>query len=200
MGPTELLNAAFNAAVARDPALHAKWVRVSFQIGGRLPQSLLCASIQREGELDQLLRCLEDDAVSQMRANDGSFAHRLSSMTVYWVGGVYEILRLLREAGLGDGEEFDRLLVDFELIRIPLEKHQIAQERKLEAPLRLEPRGGGAVFVYDRADKTRSHIMPAGVSARGSMMWQAIDVKGATERWIERHELSDRILALWGSK
>lgn len=201
MGPTELLNAAFAAAVARAPSLGAKWIKISHLIGGRLPHSLLAASILREGELDQLLRCLEDDAVTPMQSGDGSFAHRLGFMTVYWVGGMYEILRRLREAGLGDGEIFDGLMVDFELVRIPLEKHQIAQERKLGAPLHLAPIGspaGAATFIYDLADRTRSHIMPAGVSPRGSMIWQAIDVKGAGQRWIERRELSDRILALWG--
>jgi hypothetical protein len=41
--------------------------------------------------------------------------------------------------------------------------------------------------------------MPSGFSARGSVMWQVIDLRAKTERWIERRDLSDRILDRWNA-
>ncbi|KQQ04713.1 hypothetical protein ASF56_09820 [Methylobacterium sp. Leaf122] len=53
-----------------------------------------------------------------------------------------------------------------------------------------------ASYVYDKGDPLRAHIMPCGVSATGSLMWQVIDLKRDLEYWVERRGLSDRLLAL----
>ena len=52
-------------------------------------------------------------------------------------------------------------------------------------------------YVYDRTDKQRSHIMSMGISDRGSVSWHVTDILKNDVRWIERRDLSDRILALW---
>jgi hypothetical protein len=46
----------------------------------------------------------------------------------------------------------------------------------------------------------RAHIMPTGLSERGSMMWQALDGATLEATWFERRNLSDRFLNLWPSK
>ena len=53
------------------------------------------------------------------------------------------------------------------------------------------------VYIYDPNDDQRAHIMPFGKSPRGSLAWYVTDVKTGTDRWIERRDLSDRILVLW---
>jgi hypothetical protein len=129
----------------------------------------------------------------------------LSMLSTYWIGGVYEALRLLRERELVDqNDKFVQLLRDFELLRVPLEKHEIAKDRTLKEPLQLvrqPPRPDeDDTYLYARKDEQRAHIMPAGISSRGSMMWQTIDLKNNTARWIERRNLSDQMLELWKSE
>ena len=120
------------------------------------------------------------------------------------MGSVYEVFRLLHERGLGDPDPaFALIFSDLELLRIPIEKHEIAKDKKhLVEPLtmvRLPSNDPGSdSYVYDAHDKLKAHIMPAGLSSRnGSMIWQAIDLKTQSAKWIDRQQLSDRIIRLW---
>jgi hypothetical protein len=61
MNTSQLLVAAFATARQRQNDLPKKWIQISVRLGGLLPASLLMAGIQREGELDALIRCLEDE-------------------------------------------------------------------------------------------------------------------------------------------
>jgi hypothetical protein len=54
------------------------------------------------------------------------------------------------------------------------------------------------LYEYSKDDPQRAHIMPTGISSRGSVRWQVIDLKNGEERLLERRSLSDRIIALWG--
>jgi hypothetical protein len=97
------------------------------------------------------------------------------------------------------------LAEDFRLLRVSIEKHEIAKDRNLTAPLQMQkiPVQGNAsdLYEYSKKDPRRGHIMPRGISSRGSLMWQVIDVqkKAVDERWIERRALSDRLINLWGA-
>jgi hypothetical protein len=130
-----------------------------------------------------------------------------------WVGGCYEILRTLRQRekeraersgekmqGLASTTEFAELLRDFELLRVTMEKHEIPKDDKLSAPVQMtrvpaseEPRDA---YVYDKADHKRAHIMPSGLSEAGSMVWQVFDHVRGLSYWVERQDLSARLLAL----
>jgi hypothetical protein len=89
------------------------------------------------------------------------------------------------------------------MIRVQLEKYELPSERKLKttlamvrSPLRddeIEP----PFYLYDRQDKQRAHIGRRGLSARWSSMWEVIDVKANTSRWLERLDLSDRFLSVF---
>lgn len=127
--------------------------------------------------------------------------HYQSLVSELWVGSAYEIVRLAVErALLPTSLNLSALAHDLRLLRIPLEKHEIAVDRKLKGKLTLArhpPNGNETDFVeYDKADRQKSHIMPAGLTDRGSMTWCAIDIEADTEKWIERLDLSDRFLAL----
>jgi hypothetical protein len=52
------------------------------------------------------------------------------------------------------------------------------------------------IEFYDPKDPGRFHIMPKGVSARGSAVWLALDVRNSRQHWVERRELADRLLSL----
>jgi hypothetical protein len=120
----------------------------------------------------------------------------------YWLSAMYETFRLLRSRGLADeGEAFASIFHELELVRMGIDKHEIPKDQKLAEPLGLvrmptlphdkEP------YIYDKNDPKRAHIMPMGASARGSPMWQVIDHLKDRSFWIERRDLSDRILDLW---
>jgi hypothetical protein len=157
--------------------------------------------------VDLVIRCIEDE-VSQTVATQQEdpllIVDYLNLMSTYWIGGMYETLRLLRERKLtGDDGRFFEIFTDLELLRIPLEKHELAKGNALKEPLiliRNPPKGYGDIFPYVRGDPRRSHIMPMGISPRGSIMWQAIDVRARTAKWIERRTLSDQLLRLWVSE
>jgi hypothetical protein len=205
MNVGETLASAFHYARSKTSEINKQWTKISFSVGSRLPNSLLSASIQREGEVDVLIRCMEDESAERLAGNkdDSSFVlHYQNILSIYWIGGMYEIFRLLRERHLNDNDDaFQSILSDLESLRITLEKHEIAKDRKIESPLQMikYPQKGDAsdLYTYDPSDKTRAHIMRSGISQRGSIMWEVYDVKDQAERWIERRAISDQILRRW---
>jgi len=204
---SSLIARAFAMASAKNPGLSAVWIRISFRLGGMLPNSMLVASIQQDGNLDALLRAMEDErraATSNQEDHLLEFNYQVM-LSELWVGRFYEHLRLLVERGLlPDTEEVKALAEDFRLLRVPIEKHEITSQGQLTGPLQLHRRPAQGnpsdTYVYDKADTQRAHIMPRSVSQRGSLMWQAVDLKNSENKWIERRQLSDRILAIWGAE
>ena len=179
-----------------------EWVRVSVKAGGKIPESLAMVSIQRIGELDVLCRALEDEFVAIPSA-EGQVDFRLNYlmfMSELWVGAAYAISYALSARGAyKDDPTFEKLAEDLRVVRIQIEKHEIASDRKLDTPLKLRtaPAQSGPVrtFNYDEKDSLKSHIGRTGLSERCSTMWEVIDVKnGSTMRWIERRSLADRTL------
>ena len=166
---------------------------------GELIVEHVCAKC---GKVDILIRCMEDE-FSKENPNLG--LHNRNFLSELCIGHVYEIVRLLDERKFAPTHaEFVRLFKDLTLVRIPLEKHEIAKDNKIKEPLKLirhPPTNAPTdVYEYAREGQTRSHIMSHGASVRGSSVWQGLDVTSTPpqEWWIERRDLSDRILAIWG--
>jgi hypothetical protein len=128
-----------------------------------------------------------------------------------WIVGCYEILRAFlqrdREAAsagksvseVSERNDFKSIFSDLELLRMPIAKFEIAKDAKLGQPLAMHRIGDDATKpteFYDPKDPRRSHIMPRGVSPRGSAVWLALDVRNSRERWVERRDLADRLLNL----
>lgn len=201
----ELIQAGFALASSKYPELHKTWVSTSFAVGGRLPSSTLSISVQRGGELDVLLRSMEDELPSNAETKEPDYAFGYqASLSELWVGHFYEIFRLLKDRKcVPDKKDFDALAQDLRLLRIPLEKHEIAGDRKLKEPLMMKrhpPKNDMSDFYeYSKDDPTRSHIMPMGVSQRGSVMWQVLDISSNHSYWLERRALSERIIAVFGN-
>lgn len=168
---------------------------------------MLSVSIQRDGEVDLLLRSIEDEMARRdvhAREQDMLFViNYLGLMSTYWIGSVYETFRLLKERNLADQDvTFMEIFRALELLRIPLEKHEIAKDRLLKEPLMFvrnppqnDPRDA---YTYDRDDTKRAHIMQQGLMPSGSMAWLALDLKGNAQRWVERRWISEKIIELWG--
>jgi hypothetical protein len=197
---SDLIIASFRQALERYSNLHSVWIRISFRIGGLLPKSALSHSVQRYGELDLVLRCMEDELAPRIGREEVNFQYQqlLSEM---WIGGGYEILRLLNERKLSvESDNYRTLFRDLELLRITIDKHDIAGQGKLKEPLEMTYYEEKDVYLFIKDDPQRSHIMPAGISAQGSLVWQVIDLKAEGTRWVDRRSLSDRMIALWGEQ
>jgi hypothetical protein len=196
-----LVDMAFASSSTRQSQVVGKWIGLSHWLGGKLPDSLLVVSIQRAGRFDTLLRCMEDEAASTMASGtDLGFCESEAMLSEAWVGAIYEILRLARERNLlPKTADVDRIAHHLSLLRMTIEKHEIAAERKLEEPLAFEAipkKEGDTPTYYDKRDPKRAHRMPMGFSRRGSIQWHALDVTTLQAIWLERRELSDRILAV----
>jgi hypothetical protein len=126
-----------------------------------------------------------------------------------WVVSCYEILRAFRqrddEANFGADSiaaltTFKSIFADLELLRMPIAKYEIAKDSRMKEPLAMRaiPPNNDATdeHIYDKKSPTRSHIMPTGISDRGSMMWLVLDHSIPREYWVERQDLADRLLAL----
>jgi hypothetical protein len=211
-----LIPQAFNVAKAKCPDEYRAWTDLSPRLAARSLVPLAVVDIQRLGDLDLLLRCMEDEhvakAAGEVLAGD-MFGHHYQKMfSEMWIGGWYEILRAIRQraeeaskrgdqtSGLTTSDEFNRLLSDIERLRMPLEKYEIAKDKSLKRPLPMKryPPNSDATddVVYDSKDPQRSHHMPSGLSGRGSLTWLALDHTSDNEYWIERRNLSERLLAL----
>ena len=201
----QLIAGAFHQARQAYPDLSRKWVEASYVAGAAVPHSLLSVNIQREGELDLVIRCIEDETMERRKAAQedaffiGNYLHVLSSN---WIGGIYAAFFALKSRGFTHGGGvFLEIFNDLELLRIPLEKHELAKDRELKEPLLLQktPSRGDSndIYVYSKDDPARAHIMPSGITERGSITWLVTDHRTSSSRWIERRWLSDRILDLW---
>lgn len=89
------------------------------------------------------------------------------------------------------------------LLRIAIDKHEIACDKKLEDPLlmrRVPPKDDDSdIHCYSKSDPRRSHILPGGASHRGSVVWQVLDIKTRAAFWLERRTLSEKIITLYGT-
>ena len=207
-----LLNQMFNVARAKYRSENEAWVTLSYRLSGRFNLVTALTSIQREGDLDILLRCLEDEFNGSKDAMGLDFSFHYQMMfSETWVVGCYEILRAFvqrdreairtekRSSGVSEMAEFKSVFADLELLRMPLAKFEIAKDKNLEQPLPMRRVGDDntkPIEFYDPKDPARFHIMPKGVSARGSAVWPALDIRNDHQHWVERRDLADRLLAL----
>ena len=197
---TQITNT-FETAKDRLPELAQRWIHAAVQLGAKLPASGLMMSIQREGSFDLVLRCMEDEHAT---APD-FFAFRYQRMlSEYWISGLYDTLRLLRDRKLLKNETTHMpLFADVELVRMGVDKHEIAKDRDLETllqqlvrhPFPQIPPGGS---VYDPKDPQRAQTPPVTLWQNGSVAWRVFDVRSNANRWVNRRDVSEQVLSLWG--
>jgi hypothetical protein len=105
---------------------------------------------------------MEDECLAGAQApeQEGLFEfHYQRMLSEVWVGSVYETLRLIVERNRGAAtDEVHALAEDFKLLRVPFEKHQIASDRQLAAPLQLQrqPPKNDQSDLYEYSQTIRS--------------------------------------------
>jgi len=144
---------------------------------GSLHLPIAMMNIQRQGDLDLLLRCMEDEfeankaaEIADTTGSNMTFHYQLS-LSETWVVGCYEILRAFRQrdrdalkagvrpSGVSGMETFKSIFADLELLRMPMTKFEIAKDDKLNEPLPLRriPQMTTATddTIYDSKDPAR---------------------------------------------
>ena len=213
-----LINVAFNVSRAKYRDEHTAWTNLSGVLSGRFNLPIAMMNIQRQGDLDLLLRCMEDEfeankaaEIADTTGSNMTFHYQLT-LSEIWVVGCYELLRAFRQrdrdalkagartSGVSEMEAFKSIFADLELLRIPMTKFEIAKDDKLKEPLPLQrmPANNNATdqTTYDSKDPARYHLMPSGMSPRGSARWVALDHLTRREYWIERRDVAERLLAM----
>ncbi len=200
MSISEMVAAVFDEAAHQQPDLLRAWIRISVCLGGALPASTVMSSVQKMGYSILFFAAWRTSARSYSRPQGLPEIPYQRMLSETWVGSVYEALRCIVERGSAIANDDVRSLSeDFRLLRIPLEKHEIASDRGALLTLqKIPPKGDETeVYVYDKADAKHAHIMPMRLSPRGSFDWYVTDLKTGQARWIERRSLSDRMIALF---
>lgn len=215
---SSLIDLAFNVARSKYAAQDGEWANLSGVLSGRFNLPVAMLNIQRQGNLDLLLRCMEDEhetnfAAAQADTTGSNMAiHYQLLLSETWLTGCYEILRAFRQrdreavkahsrtSGVSKMRSFKSIFYQLELLRMPIAKFEVAKDEQLRAPLLMQrmPFNGDETdhAAYDQRDPARHHIMPVGISPRGSARWLAIDHLKSRQMWIERRDLADRLLSL----
>jgi hypothetical protein len=201
---SENMAIAFFEALSKHPETHNNWLKISYKINALLPNSLALISVQRIGEFDLVLRIMEDDFNPKKQSSTDIDIQAFNIQIMFsdiWVGLIYEITRSLKDRKKTECAEFRILENDLRILRVALEKHEIADDKKLEEDLLMvkHPRNNDNTdyYTYSRGDNNRGHIMPSGISDRGSRMWHITDIKNNCSRWLERRDLSDRFIKIY---
>lgn len=210
---SDIVAASFHQARSMYPELNRAWIEASFKLAGRAGVMPMMIAVQRAGEIDLVLRAMEDE-LREGKTQDGFAFNYQVMMSETWVLASYEFLRVVRQR---DGEteriirrqggspasdtvsgmpEFKAVFEQLELLRMPMAKFEIAKDKTMKEPLTFGSVGEGPQkeAVYDKDDPARFHIMPAGVTPRGTIGWQAFDHTQKREFWIERRQLSDQLV------
>jgi hypothetical protein len=176
-----LINVAFNVARAKYRAEHAAWTNLSYVLSGRFNLPVAMMNIQRQGDLDLLLRCMEDEfeanraaEIADTTGSDMTFHHQLT-LSETWVVDCYEILRAFRQrdrdalkagvrpSGVSEMKSFKSIFADLELLRMPMTKFEIAKDDRLKEPLPMQRRPANAnasdQTFYDSKDPARYHLI-----------------------------------------
>ncbi|WP_133137752.1 hypothetical protein [Legionella rowbothamii] len=186
-----LISSAFEMAFKHSPEIHQKWIKSSLFTGAQLPNTQLVISLQDIGNMDLLLRAMEDESSSKAPLNL-TYQRLLSDL---WIGSCYEVFRVMKQKIKPESETFKKIFKNLTLIRIGIEKHEIAGDKKLKEPIAFVCESSIEQYEYNPTDEKRGHIMKSGLSKKGSIVWEVLDIKPSPHNyWLERRDISDDVV------
>jgi hypothetical protein len=196
---TEMVGFAQVSARKKYPEVHKKWLDMCNRLGNGEGGPLLGSAVAFLGDLDTLIRCLEDefkdfwDTSERRDILPSTVQMYLSEL---WVAKAFAALYAIRnEASFT--EEMKAVYRELRIIRVPLQKFEAAWPDKKVPPSQTMETSGteAALFSLNHYDSgTDRFKMGFGVSPRGSSNWRVVDRNSRAERWIERRYLSDLML------
>ncbi|WP_342360782.1 hypothetical protein [Terrarubrum flagellatum] len=156
---------------------------------------------QSDYRVDLLLRSLEREFVERRSRGDtsGGVADDLQFLlTRYWLLSTYEAMRIVRDSKHAkSNSKLLALCYDFEAVRVPIAKLEIANDSKLKPGLqftRMPAREDDQPEPYKPGDYYPPTIIS---SETGSVGWVIIEPKKLAQRQIFRRDLSDRMLSIF---
>jgi hypothetical protein len=202
LGPSELITSAFVLAQREQAAEAQKWVGVYTRLVG-LSELTKILEFQSDFRTDLLLRAMEARLATRLAAPDDDQIHYADdlqhTLTRYWVRSVYDLLCIIRGKGkASENPRIQEMYDAFRLIRVPMAKLQIAQDKKLSrVPIKLVSVGASGADVS--ADYVKGNYHPPTLvdTRTGSIGWAVIDGKSRQETMLVRRTLSDRLLNLF---
>lgn len=202
--PVKSLGLALAQARFRYDQIAQRWINLSFKLSGLTDVSFL-TNVQADGELDVLLRALEDWSAKNVDHPDIPLHGNLQfTLSRAWLLSVYETLRVAVRGNGKDNEALVALFRKVELVRMPLAKGEIAKAKSSKSPIHLVREGDDPQTQseeYKAGDP--SYIPPMTMTpASGSFGWVVVDIALIDSdrdpiRHITRRELSDELLALF---
>ncbi|MFA5040432.1 MAG: hypothetical protein WC464_02205 [Bdellovibrionales bacterium] len=203
-----LLEQIFISTRLRQCAKHKQWIATSMKIASKIPDSLAMCKVQFIGDIDMLLRCMEEEELLVLSKKEKEPIFGLNIQTSFsemWVCGVYEICRaLIQRKTAPDTEEFRKLFHILEGIRVTLDKFEIAKDEKNNLKCDFAPlKQDGSMDLekaqtYAHDNILKAHIMPTGISQRtGAMLWIVTHADDKQPLEGERQTLSDAFLNLF---
>ncbi|MDQ0421109.1 hypothetical protein J2045_002136 [Peteryoungia aggregata LMG 23059] len=199
MSVSTLLNAAVNVSLRENAEVHKRWINVMHRLAGQYGTGLL--TMAGDTRLDMLLRSIEAETAKRISANqeqiDLVFDLQLK-LSESWILSIYEVLRTACQQARSKGLEHIALKTlhdEFKLVRIPLAKLEIANAKLAEPELMLQKFGGEEEEPESYIADASYIIHRAVCTSTGAIQWMAIDIKKKANVWINRHNLSDKLLA-----
>ena len=181
--------------------------RLLFQLFRRSAASKSCGGLyQQDSRTDLLLRRLEHEAVGRLQEHYHGFSNLAddiqSSLSRYWMLSMYEVLRRAHETENGrENTKLRTLRNRIEIVRVPIAKHQIANDGKIgpTSPIQLARVGSGPEDVVSYSSAQRVTYLPLTMicTATGSYTWSVVNARTRTQEVISRRAISDECLGLF---
>ena len=193
------LEEAFKQSLSQHGDIFESWRKASHRIGGKLfPDTLLEASIQNIGWIDILLRSLEDEIkIAILDGNTNLLLGKQMMLSQMWISDTYEIFRNIKSNEmLKENKIFKELEHHLRLLRVPIDKHQIASDHYLKKKpqlIQVKPANDNGVGQYEH-HSGEPYKLVTKLTGRGSLFWETVDGKTGKAITFERLYLSERIL------
>lgn len=196
--PSLLLNAAATLGFQQQRATHERWVTLSLRVGFR---ELIFN--QADGLVDIFIRAMEEETKRRHDNNHSPVDFHLTlqnTLSRYWVCSWYEVIRRIQEKR-GRVAQLLALRRKLELVRVPLAKFQIANDRKVKEPIYFVKQSGPSAEPEPYTARERLEYNPVHQisTVTGSIGWHVYDTAAKRPVDIFRRDISDEILELWGS-
>jgi hypothetical protein len=210
---TGLAARSLSEALISNRDIHRKWMRVfTRMVSTNDAQDLL--RYQSDVDIDIWLREMEGEFAKQANKEAENLIHILGftlqhTLTRYWVLSMYEMLRVAKNSSNGKGDtKIQRLYREFQVVRVPITKLEIANDKKLPGPIKLEADNhmGGPFrldiyFPHPGPGERKQQYHPTTLidPQTGSLGWNIIDAENGLVRNVFRRDLSDRVLGFYDS-
>lgn len=199
IGISDLIRDASSESWVRQPLIHRKWIHIAVVFQDLIPDSTSIALMRHLGNLDMLIRCLEDeyspDQVKMILGVTDPLPAYVSLLSEMWVCKAYELCGILIQRKKKDKKSapvkssFIELYRYLELLRLSFNQHELSfADPRLKGP--------------DGQDEAEITKMPENISERGAMMWCPTERTGRIPEksyWLERRDLSDRFLNIFNN-